>query len=329
LAQFRQPITKEQYISSKLVATPLRLYDCAPITDGAAAAVLTAEPTDLIISGIGQGTGPLSLREREILTSFPATQIAAQNAYRMAATSAEEIDFAEVHDAFTPFEVISSEDLGFFPSGKGGDAAEAGKTAVDGTLPINPSGGLKSRGHPVGASGIAQIVEAAQILRGAGKMKLRRDPRRALTQSVGGLAANNFVTIVELAGKSARVQNLWQTPPSSGFIRRPVKTHPRIGEEGEIETFTVLYVTPDGFLPPLALAVVRGRNGARIMAQGEDITSLKIGQEVYLREVAGTYYFTVKSQLQKVQEALKKLFAGKRKHGAQAVAPDVRRKAND
>jgi hypothetical protein len=88
-------------------------------------------------------------------------------------------------------------------------------------------------------------------------------------------------------------------------------------------------VTPDGFLPPLALAVVRGRNGARIMAQGEDITSLKIGQEVYLREVAGTYYFTVKSQLQKVQEALKKLFAGKRKHGAQAVAPDVRRKAND
>jgi acetyl-CoA acetyltransferase len=260
-AQFRQSITKEQYVSSKLVATPLRLYDCAPITDGAAAAVLTAEPTDLIVSGIGQGTGPLSLRERETLTSFPATQIAAQKAYRMAATSSGEIDFAEVHDAFTPFEVISSEDLGFFSAGKGGDAAEAGKTAVDGTLPINPSGGLKSRGHPVGASGVAQIVEAVQILRGAGKIKLRRDPRRALTQSVGGLAANNFVTIVELADKSLRVQNLWPTPPSPGFIRRPVKTHQRIGAEGEIETFTVLYVTPDGFLPPLALAVVRGRNG--------------------------------------------------------------------
>jgi acetyl-CoA C-acetyltransferase len=328
-AQFRESISKEKYISSKFIATPLRLYDCAPITDGAAAAVLTAEPTDLVVSGIGQGTGPVSLRERETLTSFPATQIAAKIAYQMAQTSPDKIDFAEVHDAFTPFEVISTEDLGFFPPGKGGAAAESGKTSLEGELPINASGGLKSRGHPVGASGVAQVVEAAQILRGSGKVKFRRDPRRALTQSIGGLATNILVTIVELAGQSPRVQNIWEAPRKSGFLRRPVKTRRTVGGEGEIETFTILYVTPDGFLPPLALALVRDHNGTLIMAQGEDITHLKIGQEVYLRQVAGTYYFTVKNQLQKVQEALKKLFSNNRKRPAQDSATDMRRKSHD
>ena len=136
-AQFRQAITQKKYLDSKFVATPLRLYDCAPMTDGAAAVVLTAEQTDLVASGIGQGTAPLSLAKRESLTHFPATQIAAKKAYQMAGISPWEIDCAEVHDAFTPFEIIGSEDLGFFPPGKGGPAAEAGETAVDGALPIN------------------------------------------------------------------------------------------------------------------------------------------------------------------------------------------------
>jgi acetyl-CoA C-acetyltransferase len=108
LAQFQKAITRETYLASKLVATPLRLYDCSPITDGAAALVLTSEKTDVRLSGIGQGTGPLSLRERDIFTSFPATRIAADRAYRMAEASPQSIDFAEVHDAFTPFEIITT-----------------------------------------------------------------------------------------------------------------------------------------------------------------------------------------------------------------------------
>lgn len=314
-AQFRQPISRDQYVSSKLVSTPLRLYDCAPISDGAAAAILTAEPTDVIVSGIGQGTGPVSLRERESLTSFSATQMAARKAYHMAAITPREIDFAEVHDAFTPFEVIGTEDLGFFAPGKGGDAVEAGITAVEGDLPINVSGGLKSRGHPVGASGVAQIVEAARTLRGMTELKFKRQPRRALTQSIGALGTNNFVTIVERAGDPIRAQNLWKPPPQSEIPRRAgkkIKSGATIAEEGVIETFTVLYITPDGFLPPLSLALIRDIHGSLVLAQGEDITHLKIGREVYLRQVAGTYYFTVKSQLQKVRQALKQLLGNGR-----------------
>lgn len=307
-AQFQQPISKEQYLSSKLVSTPLRLYDCSPITDGAAAILLTSERTDLMISGIGQGTGPLSLRERETFTSFPATQIAAERAYRMAGISPKEIDFAEVHDAFTPFEIISTEDLGFFPAGKGGDAVEDGKTSKDGSLPINLSGGLKARGHPIGASGVAQVVELVQVLRGNREIKPKKEPKRALAQSTGGLATNNFVTIVERSNHSHLVQNVW-TPPAP-TPKRPSKKEAlqeMENDEGRIETFTILYITPDGFLPPLGLALVRTRKGSLLMAQGEDIHHLKIGRDVYIRKVADSYFFTVKSHLRTVREAMKKL----------------------
>lgn len=309
-AQFRQTLSKEKYLASKFVATPLRLYDCAPITDGAAAVILTAERTDLLVSGLGQGTGPVSLRERDSLIAFPATQIAARKAYQMAGIAPKDIDCAEVHDAFTPFEIIGTEDLGFFAPGKGGHAALSGATAAHGSLPVNLSGGLKARGHPVGASGVAQIVEIARLLRGESAVKLKREPRRALAQSIGGLASNNFVTIVERAGDAARVQNLWQ-PPLQADVFHPTtkkKTAAAIGSEGKIETFTIVHVTPDGFLPPLALALIRDRKGALVMAQGEDIINLKIGREVFLRQVAGTYYFTVKSQLGKVSQAIRQLF---------------------
>jgi acetyl-CoA acetyltransferase len=308
-AQFRQPITEQAYFSSKIISTPLRLYDCSPITDGAAAAILTAEKTDIFISGIGQGTGPVSLRERESFSSFRATQIAAARAYQMAALSPREIDFAEVHDAFTSFEIISTEDLGFFPPGRGGRAAEQGNTSLDGPLPINPSGGLKSRGHPVGASGVAQVVEAVWGLRGRAELKLKREAKRALAQSTGGLGANNFVTILERTDSRA-AKSFTPPAPYSPERRRPVSKRPQAaapGEEGRIETFTVLNVTPDGFLPPLALALIRDRQGTLFMAQGEDVSHLKIGREVYVRQVGGRYLFTVKSHLTKVREALKKL----------------------
>ena len=154
-----------------------------------------AERNDVRLAGVGQGTGPLSLRGREIFTSFPATRTAAARAYQMAETSPQGIDFAEVHDAFTPFEIITTEDLGFFAPGKGGDAVLEGVTAAEGRVPVNPSGGLKARGHPVGASGLAQIVEVVKTLRGESSSK--RQFNRGLTQSTGGLASNNFVTILE------------------------------------------------------------------------------------------------------------------------------------
>jgi len=311
-AQFQQPLTEERYFASKYVATPLRLYDCSPITDGAAALVLTRERSDVVVSGVGQGTGTLGLTDRDSITSFRATQIAAQKTYRMAGITPKDIDFAEVHDAFTPFEIISTEDLGFFPPGKGGQAVEEGKTSLEGPLPINPSGGLKSRGHPIGASGVAQIVEAVWRLRGNSDTVLRREARRALTQSTGGLGANNFVTVVELAEHHVQVQNLWASPftdPSPQRLsQEQLHQRPHTGE-GRIETFTVLHVTPDGFLPPLGLALIRDGSGRLLMAQGEDIRHLEIGREVYLRQFGDSYLFTVKSHLRKVREALRGIFS--------------------
>ena len=306
MAQFQTALTRETYLASRFVATPLRLYDCAPITDGAAAVILTAQPTDVRLSGIGQGTGPLSLRERDVFTSFPATRVAAARAFHMAGVAPRHIDFAEIHDAFTPFEIITTEDLGFFSAGKGGDAVLEGKTAFDGPLPINPSGGLKARGHPVGASGLAQVVEVTKRLRG--EAANGRHFARGLTQSIGGLGTNNFVTILARTDAPAVLDSPTPLPlPVSATAKKP-PTQTGMSDEGVIETFTILHVTPDGFLPPLALALVRDRRGALLMAQGEEDSQLKIGQDVYLRQIDGVCLFTVKSQIQKVQHAFMKLF---------------------
>ena len=302
MAQFQKPISRETYLASKYVATPLRLYDCSPITDGAAAVVLTSEKTDVRLAGVGQGTGPLSLRGREIFTSFPATRMAAARAYQMAETLPQGIEFAEVHDAFTPFEIITTEDLGFFAPGKGGDAVLEGVTAIDGRLPVNPSGGLKARGHPVGASGLAQIVEAVKRLRGESGSK--RQFNRGLTQSTGGLASNNFVTILERTDVSLSRTPGFPQPARQGAKNRPAKMP--MSNEGVIETFTILYVTPDGFLPPLALALVREQNGRLILAQGEQSKHLKIGREVYLKRTEDYYLFTLKGRFKIVQDSLKR-----------------------
>lgn len=312
LAQFQRAITRKQYLGSKFVATPLRLYDCAPITDGAAAVVLSGEKTSVRIAGIGQGTGPVSLQDRQVFTSFSATRIAARRAYQMAGAGPRDIDFAEVHDAFTPFEIITSEDVGFFPPGKGGDAVLSGVTAPEGELPINLSGGLKARGHPVGASGLAQIVDTCNRL--GTKTPSGRLLRRGLTQSTGGLGANNFVTILESAD-APPMQNQWAPPldpPVAVAAKRAVP--PRGLIEGVIETFSIVHVTPDGFLAPLALALIRLQDGTLLMAQGEDETQLKIGQEVYIRRIDGVHLFTVKSQLQKVHEAFSRLWRRRQTH---------------
>ncbi len=198
-AHFQRPITLEEALESRMVADPLRLYDCCPISDGAAAAVLTRERRQVRVAGLGQGADHMALRHRDSLTGFRATQAAAQRAYAMAGRTPRDIQVAEVHDAFSTFEIISSEDLGFFAPGQGVRALARGRTALDGDLPINPSGGLKARGHPVGATGLAQIVEIVWQLRGeaAGRQV---QARLGLAQSTGGLASSNFVTILEAVG---------------------------------------------------------------------------------------------------------------------------------
>ena len=195
-AHFQEPVKLEAVMESRLVADPLRLFHCCPISDGGAALVLTAEPQAVRIAGIGQGADSIAVRYRSDLTSFRATQAAARAAYRMAGFGAERVEVAELHDAFTPFELISLEDTGLVPPGKAGRATLDGETAVGGRLPINPSGGLKARGHPLAATGISQIVELCWQLRG--KAEGRQVPARVgLAQSIGGLATNNWVTLVE------------------------------------------------------------------------------------------------------------------------------------
>jgi acetyl-CoA acetyltransferase len=195
-AHFQEPVTLDAVLESRIVADPLRLYHCCPISDGAAALVLTAEPTPVRIAGIGQGTDTLAVRYRESLVSFRATQEAARAAYRMAGFGPERVEVAEVHDAFAPFELIALEDLGLVPPGKAGRATLAGETTLDGRLPVNPSGGLKARGHPLAATGIAQVVEVFwQLMEEAGGRQVAA--RVGLAHSIGGLATNNWVILLE------------------------------------------------------------------------------------------------------------------------------------
>ena len=195
-AHFQQRVTIEEVMESRLVADPLRIYHCCPISDGAAAVVLSGESGRVRVAGIGQGMDSMAIRYRSDLTTFAATQAAAQAAYRMAGFGPERVEVAEIHDAFSPFELVSLEDTGLIPVGKAGRATLDGETALDGRLPVNPSGGLKARGHPLAATGIAQVVELTWQLRGqaAGRQVAARV---GLAQSIGGLATNNWVILLE------------------------------------------------------------------------------------------------------------------------------------
>ncbi len=195
-AQFQKEITIEEVLKSKMIADPLRLYDCASIADGACAVILTSKKTDVKVSGIGHGTDFLSLQYRDSLTSFNATKIAAKRAYERAHKQPKDIDVAEIHDAFTILEMINPEDLGFFKPGESTTALVEGKTGLSGELPINPSGGLKARGHPVGATGLAQICEIVWQLRGEAE-KRQVSANIGLCHNIGGFGNNNIVTILE------------------------------------------------------------------------------------------------------------------------------------
>ena len=203
-AQFKSPVTLEQVMNSTLVADPLRLLDCSPVSDGGAAVILCSMDIakkfakNLIkIKGTAQASDTIALHSRKSLTTLNSVITAAQKAYKMAGVTPKDINFAEVHDCFTIAEIVVTEDLGFFEKGKGGSAAEKGLTSLEGKIPINTSGGLKSKGHPVGATGIAQIIEVYEQLTGQAKKRQAKNAHIGLAQNMGGSGASCVINILE------------------------------------------------------------------------------------------------------------------------------------
>lgn len=205
LAQFPMKVTAEQVMESVMVADPLRILDCSPITDGAAAVVLapmemarTIRKEGIVrVAASSHATDAIALHERDDMAWLASTAKAAEIAYRQAGISPSDLSFCEVHDCFTIAEIMVIEALGLFDKGKGGSGAESGATALGGKIPVNPSGGLKSKGHPVGATGIAQIREAVQQLRGACGDRQVKNPQRGLTQNMGGTGASTVIHIFD------------------------------------------------------------------------------------------------------------------------------------
>jgi len=201
-AHMQKEITLEKAMESKVIAWPLKLYDCSLITDGASCLILTHPDlakkftdTPVHVIGSGQASDAIGLYEREKLTSLKAARLAGQEAYRMAGVEPKDLDVAEVHDCFTIAEIIAYEDLGFCGAGKGGNLIEAGTTELGGKLPVNPSGGLKSKGHPVGATGTAQAYEIyLQLTEQAEKRQVER-AEIGLSHNVGGSGATACVHI--------------------------------------------------------------------------------------------------------------------------------------
>lgn len=194
-----------EFLSSSfnpVVAHPLRLFDCCPVSDGAAVIILAGEDvarrftdTPVMVAGIGQASDTLALHDRQDFTSMRATRVAAENAYRLAGLSVKEIDVADVHDCFTIAEVIATEDLGFFPKGQGGKAAVEGVTGLKGDKPVNADGGLKAKGHPVGATGAAMAYEIFKQLRGEAGDHQVAGAEVGLAQNVGAAGATVTVQI--------------------------------------------------------------------------------------------------------------------------------------
>lgn len=203
-AHLRKKITVDDVMKSAVVASPLKLYDCCPFSDGASSVILCNESfakehsKDYIqVIGSGRGGSPAALQGREHLTTIPSTKIAAEAAYKMAGVTPKDIDFAEVHDCFTIAEIIDTEDLGFFEKGQGVQAVREGQTKRNGQIPINPSGGLKSKGHPIGATGVGQVVEVYDQLTGRAGERTVKDAKIGLTQNFGATGASCAVHIFQ------------------------------------------------------------------------------------------------------------------------------------
>jgi acetyl-CoA C-acetyltransferase len=203
-AQYPFELTLETVLKSSMVADPLRLMDCSPITDGAAAVILcplerAKEFTDkpVKIRAVGAASGPIALHDHKDLTRLDAVKIASDKAYKAAGIGPADINFVEVHDCFSIAEIIVAEELGFFEYGKGGKAIAEGQATYGGKIVINPSGGLKAKGHPVGATGVAQILEATLQLRGLAGKRQVPDATFGMTQNMGGSGGSCVIHILE------------------------------------------------------------------------------------------------------------------------------------
>jgi len=277
IAQFQKEITLDDYKKSKFISEPLRLYDCSPISDGAAAVLISAEKSSICIAGVGQASDKQALTKRSTITSFASTRKAAIAAYNMAGFGPENIDFAEIHDAFTPFEIIGLIDTFLLKPEEVESFYKKKQGYHNGRLPVNISGGLKSRGHPVGASGLAQVAECFKIM--TGRYPADATPKKtdiALTQSIGGLATNNFVTILKKTGAKVK-------PLIRPMEYNPPKMKPAKDRRYRIFSATRLYSPPEGYEAPLDLVILQRKNYL-ILARSASDELPKIGSIVHIDE---------------------------------------------
>ena len=203
-AQFQKEINLETVLQAPIVADPLGVFDCAPLSDGAAALVLCSadkarkfSDTPILLRGSGQASDFLALHDRRDLTTMDATVVAGKRAFAEARLTPKDMQVAEVHDNFTITEILAIEDLRFIEKGKGGPATAEGLTSLNGKITVNPSGGLKARGQPVGATGVAQAVEIVRQLRGEGGKRQVGNASRGLTHTLGGTGATAVVHLFE------------------------------------------------------------------------------------------------------------------------------------
>lgn len=207
-AQYHLKLTIDDVLNSTMVADPLHLFDCSPVTDGAAAVVLTTVENAkklggmravVKITGSGLATDTITLANREDLTELKAVRLAAERAYAMAGRTPKDLHVVEVHDCFTIAEIMATEALGLFDPGSGAAAAADGSTGLQGRIPVNTSGGLKSKGHPVGATGVAQAAEIVTQLRGEAGQRQAEGATVGLAQNMGGSGGSSTVHIMEVA----------------------------------------------------------------------------------------------------------------------------------
>jgi acetyl-CoA C-acetyltransferase len=204
-AQFRSEVTAEQVMNSTMVADPLRLLDCSPVSDGGAAVIVASmdvakklKKNPLWVIASAQASDSIALHSRKSITTLGSVTKAAEKAYKMAGVKPSDVDLVEVHDCFTIAEIVATEDLGFFEKGKGGQAAADGQTSIECNLiPVNTSGGLKSKGHPVGATGIAQIIELYEQLNGKAGARQVPNPHIGMAHNMGGSGASCVIHILE------------------------------------------------------------------------------------------------------------------------------------
>jgi acetyl-CoA C-acetyltransferase/acetyl-CoA acyltransferase len=203
-AQFQKEITMEQVMKSPLIADPLRLYDCCPFTDGGAAVVLASEEIArtrkraVWVLSSAAASDYMLLHDKRDLSRVPVTERAAASAYRQAGKTPADVDVVELHDCFTIAEIVATEGLGLFEPGTGGIAAEKGWTSLGGKVPVNPSGGLKAKGHPIGATGASQVAEIVTQIRGEAGPRQVDGASTGLVHTLGG---NTATVLVSLFGK--------------------------------------------------------------------------------------------------------------------------------